>query len=163
MVGSLECAVTRPFTCEKRGVLGSHAEKQGYHETGTWLKCVLSSSHLQCGQGCGQALLSFPAPCLPSGCLSFAPLAGGWWRVHWLFLTNDAHTPTLHTNALSSHGTDQLLLRCFGPSGCPSLGLDPTPSISRHASRNWLTGCQTMTPHVQPIDAPQYPSTIYLK
>lgn len=86
-----------------------------------------------------QALLSFPAPTLPSVGLSYAPLAGGWWRVHWLFLTNDAPSHTdahMHTHAqMHSCGTDRLLVCCFGPSGCPSLGLDPTPSISRHVSQ----------------------------
>lgn len=47
---------------------------------------------------------AFPAPSPPSGCLSSAPLAGGWRRVHWLILTNDAPphtlacTPVVQTN-----------------------------------------------------------------
>lgn len=121
--------------------------EQENHEMGTLLLWVFSSSLLQyhypVQQTKAQSRLSFLASSLPSGCFSYAPLIGGSLEFTGFFLLT---MPTPPQAQMHSPGTDQLLLRCLGP----SLGLDPTLSISHHASWHWLSGCQTMTPMYSP-------------
>lgn len=126
---------SRPFTCEERGDLGNHAEIQRNNETRTRFNCVLSSQHPQYHYPVQQTEAASKPSFLSRLLLSHlagAPTLlwpGGWWRVHWLFLTNDApstHTHTLthtHKNTLSWYRPTAAAL--FGPLWLPLSGPRP--------------------------------------
>lgn len=129
MAGSLECAVTRPWTCEEWGVLGSHAERQGYHETGTWLKCVVSSSHLQYSYPAHQteavSKYSFLS-LLPLSHLAGSPTLlwlGGGGEFTGFFLLTMPTPPTYKCTLVSWYGPTAAVL--FGPLWLPLSGPRP--------------------------------------